>query len=521
MVDNDNDALELDDVQMTPNTYNAGDWVMRKDDNGRKEWKNSRTNERRYTDPEQTPMISYTGTQTTTATGELSEAIVLCSKISLGCRSHMHIESNSHYKCERCFNMSVRGHMGGHKAHWHCEHPDTESGKVYKKKYGKNPHGSDVCFNCIPIPKDGLTAIDIPGYTDTSKGAIETRTGVDTSNSIDLESGGYGQGQGQGGQSFLEQLRQQAILQKVNTYSTSTVGDASYPKVETRSNMEHTKYLNDHEEIGVGVFTEDARLGCMYGLRRDFGDQCIGWFLYLVFLALSTWGWLGVTGYVKAMSHHYLLIIIPYCVKVLEGFTCPTFKYLIQAQTIAEMSINDQLIRDQLPVITWNMVCSHTETRTRHVTDKDGHSHTETYTVTIVTHTAYEEVKYTGCEDITPELPKEETLNKNNLTKMELDVNFAGDYTNICNAWKAFHHRDQDCSFTCVKTLKGLMKHSLLHRNHGIGFINSFANIYIYTFFLLTGYFGMPYRVWLSSVTDKIHFDYIKKITGITNKCRY
>lgn len=168
-------------------------------------------------------------------------------------------------------------------------------------------------------------------------------------------------------------------------------------------------------------------------------------------------------------------------------------------------------------------MCSHTEQRTRTVTDKDGRSHRETYTEIVVTHTANEEVVYAQCKDCTPSLPTTTDLNRVDITKFECDIVPEGaEFERMENAWNVFHSRDRSNRFTRKTALDGMVKHSLLLRGDNNGCCSKFlfVNVYAYTIFLVTGFLGMPYRWWLSSITDKFKFEFRKELSGITNQCR-
>lgn len=213
----------------------------------------------------------------------------------------------------------------------------------------------------------------------------------------------------------------------------------------------------------------------------------------------------------------YLLILIPYVLKVVEGFYSPTFRYLYQAQTLAEMVKHDVVLRDTDPVVCWAVVCSHQETRTVH--DKDG-SHTET--TTVITHCANEEVKYTQCVDKSPALPSPCDLAKHDVTKYLSKVIPEGNhYIEKRDSWHRFHNRDVSCQFYETPDIHGMNKYSLLFRGEHLGCWSRkiFVNVYVYTFMLLTGYLGMPYRIYLSSITDKYEYSYHKELTGISNIC--
>lgn len=293
--------------------------------------------------------------------------------------------------------------------------------------------------------------------------------------------------------------------------------------ISTNVNTIHSS--TDYNADTNGVFGPDEVLGCVHGLYRDLGDQWVGWFLYVVFVGLSIFGWMGLTGAVDPLPAHFLFIAIPYAFKVIEGFASPTFRYLLQAQTLCEMVENDKVLRNTHPSVVWGMVCSHTEQRTRRVTDSNGRSHQETYTVTIVTHTATEEVKYSGCTDCSPALPTPQDLTKNDITKYESNVIPQGpEFLDKRTSWVAHHSRDRHNAFTQTVNLCGMKKHSLLFRGEDLQRCcnkKTFVNVYVYTLALLSGYLGMPYRAYLSSITDRYRFDYRKDLTGITNKCSY
>ena len=261
---------------------------------------------------------------------------------------------------------------------------------------------------------------------------------------------------------------------------------------------------------------EDEVLGCMHGLYRDIGDMWLGWFLYLTFVGMSIYGWLGVTLVVEPMASHFLWIVIPYSFKVLEGFFSPTFAYLYQAQTIRDMIKNDVVLRDTDPTVVWGMVCSHQETRT--TIDSDGHTQTET--VTVITHTAQTEVSFKQCRDHSPALPKPDDLTKNDITKYESDIIAEGkEYKQLQSQWITRHSRDISNSYSEHKNLRGLKKHSLLFRGEDLkGWFSKklYVNIYVYGITLLSGYLGMPYRMFLSSITDKYHFNYHKELTELS-----
>lgn len=92
-----------------------------------------------------------------------------------------------------------------------------------------------------------------------------------------------------------------------------------------------------------------------------------------------------------------------YVVYLLVCLCSPSAKALRNHMDTAGLLAHTQSVRAARPEVWAAIVCYHHETRTRHVTrkGKDGksHSHTETYTVKVVTHSARGTWGYATCRD--------------------------------------------------------------------------------------------------------------------------
>ena len=263
-----------------------------------------------------------------------------------------------------------------------------------------------------------------------------------------------------------------------------------------------------HKDIKKEGDLYEEQLGCMNVFRRDYGDQSLGWVLYLIFVLLGSY---------LILQEQYALAAIPYALKILEGFYSPSFAYLLKAQAYETLIERDSEMRLKQPEVRWRIFCTHEEKVERLVRVEGAVPRIEKVSVVVCTHSADEMVHFDKCIDNSTSLDVSTQLANHAITKLESKFVLEGEeYEKKKQEWIEFHSRDKKNTFEEFKWLDGVEQHSVVFAKGG-GYYRIFINIWVCTLLMLTGYLGMPYRAFLSSITDKLTHTYRKNLSSITN----
>ena len=196
-------------------------------------------------------------------------------------------------------------------------------------------------------------------------------------------------------------------------------------------------------------------------------------------------------------------------------FRSSTFQYLRNIDTTGTvLDYMNQMYRTE-PVISWFIQCYHHE-KTRRIVSSPGPNgttvyRTETSQKRINTHSAHGKLNFVRCVDISVPLDRE-SIEAFTMTKISIDKFWRGDQgaENQKNRFILFHRRDAFYDFRETLELPG-------YRAKVLGFVDlenipALAHWSWYVVSHLTVVFGVPYRMWFSSKSNKVHTTIGKQI---------
>lgn len=262
---------------------------------------------------------------------------------------------------------------------------------------------------------------------------------------------------------------------------------------------------NQQEEPLAGV-------GCVQGCARDLHVAVMLLsasfaVLLIMYLACLTGGAChGRSFFVSPVF--WVVFALVAALFLAEAAVSDTLAYLRNINTTETLLQYVARLRQAAPTVVWTIQCYHFETRTRVVssTDAQGRSttRTETYQERVNTHYARDTLKYARWQDVSRVLQEAE-ISEYKMTKVNLNKAWTGDAG--CMSQKttfiAVNNRDVHYDFFEDLQIPGYTSRllCLVHLDDR-PFMAHWAWFLLFQFSIVG---ALPYRMWLSSITGKVH----------------